>query len=137
MKYLWDLLIVIAGGLVVTFFVRFWDRKSKAKFRPAKLRKNCVIKIQHCINELDFNAKCVGGSMCPFKTEALEKLLNSVEISLLNEDLINLLKQQINEAGIARAPYCEVVSVRVRARSKMLKRFFQEKIIELTTNAKT
>jgi len=133
MKYLCDFLIVIAGGLFVTFTTRTWDSWKETKNRPRKLCENCIIKINHCINELDFNAICVGGPTCPFKTEALEKLLNSDEISLFDEDLVNSMKQLIGEAGIARAPFCEIVAVGVKQKSKLLKHHLMKKIEELNT----
>lgn len=135
MKYLYDFLIVIAANLVHSFATRTWDSWKEAKNRPRKLRENCLIKINHCINELDFNAICVGGPTCPFKTEALEKLLNSDETSFFDEDLVNSMKQLIGEAGIARAPYCEVVAVRVRTKSKLLKHHLEKIIKELSNRA--
>ena len=126
MDYAWQFLLFIAAGLVLNRIEEYWARKKEAKNRPAKLRKNCIEKIRHCINDLEFNAKCVGGPTCPFKTEALERLLNSEEIILLDEDLIDSLKQLIAEAGIARAPRAEFVAVRVKSGSKLLKDFLQK-----------
>lgn len=131
MDYAWQFLLFIAAGLVLNRIEEYWARKKEAKNRPAKLRKNCIEKIRHCINDLEFNAKCVGGPTCPFKTEALERLLNSEEIILLDEDLIDSLKQLIAEAGIARAPRAEFVAVRVKSGSKLLKDFLQKQSYKL------
>ncbi len=131
MNYICEFLLFITAGLAVNRIEEFWARKKEAKNRPAKLRKNCIEKIRHCMNELEFNAKCIGGPTCPFKTEALERLLNSEEITLLEEDLINSLKQIIAEAGIARAPHAEFVAVRVKSGSKLLKDLLQKQIYKL------
>lgn len=135
MKYLYDFLIVIAANLVHSFATRTWDSWRETKDRPRKLRENCTIKIRHSLNELDFNAVCEGGPECPFKTEALETLLNSEEISLLDKDLVNSMKQLIEEAGIAKAPYHQSLDLRkkVKTKSKLLKHHLVKQIEELNT----
>lgn len=131
MDYVWQFLLFIAAGLVLNRIEEFRTRKKEAKNRPAKLRKNCIEKIRHCINELDLNAKYIGGPICPCKTEALERLVNSEESTLLDEDLINSLKQLIAEASIARAPHMELLSVKVKHGSKFLKDLLQKQIYKL------
>jgi hypothetical protein len=65
MNYVWEFLLFIAAGLTVNRIEEFWARKKEAKNRPAKLRKNCIEKIRHCMNELDLNGKYIDGPICP------------------------------------------------------------------------
>lgn len=126
MDYVWQFLLFIVAGLVLNRIEEIWTRKKEAKHRPAKLRKDCVEKIRHCINELDLNAKYIGGPICPCKTDALERLVYSEESTLLDEDLINSLKQLIAEASIAKASHAALIATRVKSNSNLLKDLLQK-----------
>ncbi|CCB87943.1 hypothetical protein [Simkania negevensis] len=137
MDYVWQFLLFIAAGLVLNRIEEFWARQKEIKKGPANLRKNCIEKIRHCINELDLNAKYIGGPSCPCKTDALERLVYSEESTLLDEDLINSLKQLIAEASIARTSDAALIATRVKSSCKLLKDLLQKRSEDLTTSQKT
>ena len=126
MDYVWQFLLFIVAGLVLNRIEEFWARRKEVKKGPANLHKNCIEKIRHCINELDLNAKYIGGPICPCKTDALERLVYSEESTLLDEDLINSLKQLIAEASIARTPQAAMIALRVKNNSNLLKDLLQK-----------
>jgi hypothetical protein len=135
MDYVCQFLLFIVAGLVLSRIEELWARKKEDKNRPAKLRKDCIEKIRHCINELDLNAKYIGGPICPCKTDALERLVYSEEGTLLDEDLINSLKQLIAEASKARTSHAALIATRVKHSSKLLKEFLQKRSEELKTSS--
>lgn len=137
MDYVWQFLLFIVAGLVLNRIEELRTCKKEAKNRSAKLRKDCVEKIRHCINELDLNAKYIGGPICPCKTDALERLVYSEESTLLDEDLVNSLKQLIAEASIARTSHAALIATRVKSSSKLLKDLLQKRSEELTTSQNT
>jgi len=131
MDYVWQFLLFIAAGLLLNRIEELWTRKKEAKNRLTKLRKDCIEKIRHCINELDLNAKYIGGPICPCKTDALERLVYSEEGTLLDEDLINSLNQLIAEASIARTSHAALIATRVKSSSNRLKDLLQKQSTKL------
>jgi hypothetical protein len=49
MDYVWQFLLFIVAGLVLNRIEEIWARKKEDKNRPAKLRKDCIEKIRHCV----------------------------------------------------------------------------------------
>lgn len=126
MNYVWEFLLFVLASLVGNWLWQAWIEKREAKNQPDRLRKNCIEKIRHCINELDLNAKYIGGPHCPCKTDTLEHLVNSEESTLLSEDLINSVKQLIAEAYIGRTSHAALITTRVKHSSKILKDLLQK-----------
>jgi hypothetical protein len=134
MSYVWEFLLFVIASLVGNWLWQAWIEKREAKNQPDRLRKNCIEKIRHCINELDLNAKYIGGSHCPCKTNALEDLVNSKESILLSEDLINSVKQLIAEACIGRTFHVALITTRIKRSSKILKELLRKQSEELSTS---
>jgi hypothetical protein len=135
MDYIWQFLLFIAAGLVLNRIEEFWINKKEVKKGSEKLQKSCIEKIRYSINELDLNARYIGGPICPCKTDALERLVYSEESTLLGEDLINSLKQLIAEASIARTSHAALIATRVKHSSKILKELLQKRSEELSTSS--
>jgi hypothetical protein len=131
MNCLSEFFVVVLGSLVANYIWDFINRRKEIRNKPIVLRKKCIEKIEHCLNELDFNAICTGGPTSPFKTESLEKLLNSEEVTFLDENLTLSIKKIINYAGLARAPHQEYIAVKTKQECKHLKELLEKKKEEL------
>ncbi len=138
MDYLSEFLLVIAATLVGNMLWQLWLDKREAKNQKANTLKEGLSKIQSCILELEYNATPgIGGPRCHFKLTAQEQLLHSPEVSLLDEELANSLKQLIIEAGVANGEYSLKGPHGVKGMSNLLKASLQKRSEELKTSQKS
>jgi len=80
---LYDLSLFVGASLIGNWVWDFWTKRTRSKEHKAQMLKSCLDKIEHCSHELDYNATPgIGGSRCPFTTEAQRKLLYSEEVAL-------------------------------------------------------
>ncbi len=122
MDRIFDLFCFLVVELFGLWLFQLWLDKRDIKQQKAKTLNECLEKIQACIHELEYNATPgIGGSRSPFKLMAQEQLLHFTAVSLLGEELTNLLKQLITEAGIANGEYSMKGPGQAKSMSKLLK----------------
>lgn len=132
-----DLTLYVVASLVGNWFWDLWTKRAVNKEYKAKMLKSCLDKIEHCFHELDYNATPgIGGSRCPFTTEAQRRLLYSEEVTLLGEDLTKSLKGVIIDAGRANGEAPSVLPNSVKGSSKLLKEMLQRRSEELKASEK-
>ena len=134
---LFDFTFYLVATLVGNWIWDFWTKRSVSLEQKAKMLKNFVEKIEHCCHELDYNSTPgIGGSRCPFTTEAQRRLLYSEEVILLGDDLTQSLKRLIIDAGRANGESPSVPPSSVKSGSKLLKDMLMKRSEELKTPEK-
>jgi hypothetical protein len=135
---IYEFVLFVIASLVANWIWDWWIKRLAAKGRKAKILKGCLEKIEHCSHELDYNATPgIGGSRCPFITEAQQKFLYSEEIVLVGDDLKESLKNLIIDAGRANGEWPSVTPGSVKSGSNLLKKLLQQKGEELKASEKS
>jgi|GEM_PF-6812235 hypothetical protein len=131
---LYDFTVFILASLVGNWFWELWTKRIAAKEHKIEMLKSCLNKIEHCFHELDYNSTPgIGGSRCPFTTEAQRRLLYSEEVVLLGDDLIKSLKKLIIDTGRANGEAPSVPPGSVKSGTRLLKDMLQKRSEELKT----
>lgn len=97
------MLAATVGG---SWLWQIWIDRKESKRQKEKALKDCLEKIRHCMDEIDYNASSgIGFGNSPFKTAAQERLLYTDDVYLLSQEIIDALKKSILDVGTTKAGF--------------------------------
>lgn len=111
MNYLTQFLLMVAAALGGNWLWQIWIKKKERNRQKKKSIKDCIEKIRHCIDEIDYNASPgIGGKNSPFKIAEQEELLYAEEVYLLNPETLHALKKSILDVGIVHGHFPHTIN---------------------------